>query len=302
MFGGGYTYEYLLSIGFSSTDIDIIGCPSMYLYGDYLPLKKWQPLKKQSKISISYHGNHDGYFGFLQQVKQSYSNYMIIPQGIKDLRLLYAGDEIIDDSLHNYYIKTESDNSYKDNKICMFLDVSEWIRYLNGFDFGIGSCIHGSIASILAGNPTILFASDSRTRELAEVHGICMQNIDNISEKTSINELYNKMEFNKVLSCHRKNYLNYKNFLLKNGIHSMNTNMYKVNFDEEMTSEFNSGYICPYINLSKEEQRLQLQSYANICQGKMSWWLKNGGQQTRGYNNWYNSYIATIDKIQRMAK
>ena len=37
---GEITQEYLVRLGIKRRKIDVIGCPSMYTFGDFLPLKK----------------------------------------------------------------------------------------------------------------------------------------------------------------------------------------------------------------------------------------------------------------------
>lgn len=54
----------------------------------------------------------------------------------------------------------------------IYFDVDEWLDYCRSKRFFIGTRIHGTIASILAGTPALLIAHDSRTVELAETMGI----------------------------------------------------------------------------------------------------------------------------------
>jgi hypothetical protein len=56
-----------------------------------------------------------------------------------------------------------------------FVDATTWIDALRDRDLVVGTRIHGTIAGLLAGVPSILIAHDSRTRELAQFHAIPYQ-------------------------------------------------------------------------------------------------------------------------------
>jgi len=53
-----------------------------------------------------------------------------------------------------------------------YSDYNSWIDYLRTRSFCVGTRIHGTIASIIAGTPALLVAHDSRTQELAKAMGI----------------------------------------------------------------------------------------------------------------------------------
>lgn len=54
----------------------------------------------------------------------------------------------------------------------VFFDLDEWFAYCKAQEFFIGTRIHGTIAGILGGTPSLLIAHDSRTVELATAMGI----------------------------------------------------------------------------------------------------------------------------------
>lgn len=53
-----------------------------------------------------------------------------------------------------------------------FREFKSWIAYMKTRDFCVGTRIHGTVASIIAGTPALLIAHDSRTKELAEIMNI----------------------------------------------------------------------------------------------------------------------------------
>ena len=50
----------------------------------------------------------------------------------------------------------------------VFFDVSDWMDYYKGFDFVIGTRIHGTMLALQAGTPALCIAHDSRTLELCQ--------------------------------------------------------------------------------------------------------------------------------------
>jgi hypothetical protein len=58
------------------------------------------------------------------------------------------------------------------SQLKVYLDVDEWLSEASGWDFAIGSRIHGTMAPLQAGTPAVLVATDSRTEGLASVMGV----------------------------------------------------------------------------------------------------------------------------------
>lgn len=299
---GQITADYLKKLGFDEKYIDVIGCPSMFLYGDFLPLKKPFTLTEQSVLTMNYHGNYENYFRFLERCKQEYPNYYIVLQGIRDLRLLYAGDSISDEfKVSSLYIRDTDNRSYINNRLRMFINVNSWIDFLSRADIGIGSCIHGSIASILAGNPTLVFPADSRVRELAEYHNIPRFKMTDIDERTRLLDLYERIDFSMIQQGHKDRYKQFVNFLCKNGIEPKQVG-YKSNvFDRKMQSitlNEPKGVGC-YTALSYEEQRNRLNLYLHMVEGKIKWWEKHGNGE-KNIKQWEESRKCIADRIERL--
>lgn len=299
---GEITKKYLKNLGFSDNNIEVIGCPSMFMYGSFLPLKKSTPLTKDSRITMNYHGNFPEYFEFLERCKREFHDYYLILQGINDLRLLYAGHKINDDSKHALYIKDIDAYTYRENKLRSFINVPSWISFLSKADVGIGSCIHGSIASVLAGNPTIVFAADSRVRELAEYHDLVMYPITNINKNTDLYEIYEKADFSKVLIRHKSRYETYIKFLNRNDISCHRTERIQNEFDKEinkMNLHEPEGVGC-YTALPYEQQVEQLKNYLRIAEGKLNWWKKQGNRGEVWVQYWQDAKECTLKHLDSM--
>lgn len=57
-------------------------------------------------------------------------------------------------------------------KMKVFFETADWMDHLRGLDFVVGTRLHGTIAALIAGTPTLLIVHDSRTAEMAEIMGI----------------------------------------------------------------------------------------------------------------------------------
>ena len=159
---GEITERYLIKLGIKRRKIDVIGCPSMYTYGGFLPLKRLQDFSSKMKISLSYNPNRNKeFYDFFERIKEQCPNYCYILQSLNEMKLLYAGDSVPNIEKYNrHYVGTADSRSFLENHMRMFINVPSWIQFLSQMDMGIGCCIHGSIASVLAGNPTVVFAFD----------------------------------------------------------------------------------------------------------------------------------------------
>lgn len=62
--------------------------------------------------------------------------------------------------------------SYLRNHGKMFLNFEEWLQYAASKKFCLGTRIHGTIASLMAGTPAVLVTHDSRTLEMAQIMNV----------------------------------------------------------------------------------------------------------------------------------
>lgn len=229
-------------------------------------------------------------------------------QKIYELRLLYAGDRVqAEHFLNKYYVGTAESRTFLENRMRMFINVPSWINFLSKMDFGVGSCIHGSIASILAGNPTLLFAADSRVRELAAYHQIPMKKMEDINDTTNLKSVYEEMDFSMVLKGHKNRYQIFKNFFKRNKVPTVNVSYGTItDFDKRMNQivlEEPEGVSC-YISLSVEEQRIHLERYLKLCEPKINWCSreieKGKVKYEKNLRQWEDSRLCTIERMENL--
>ncbi len=220
---GEITAEYMKKLGFrEEKDFTVIGCPSMYLHGDTVPLKTPVDLTPQSKVSVNRKINIPAKLHqFIYDSSQLFEDAMFVPQGIDDLLLLYAG-RFID---RTKYPKMHKTYPWKmDSEICGsgheigFTNVPSWMDFLSQRDFSFGSRIHGNITAVMSGTPAYIFAPDSRILELARYHNIQHMPAKDITEKTNIFDVYEKADFTSVQNGHKERFYHYLDFLEANGL------------------------------------------------------------------------------------
>lgn len=85
-------------------------------------------------------------------------------------------------------------------------------------DLSVGMKIHGTIAAILAGTPSLLVACDSSTRELAEYHNIQYVPSYKITEEFDLEDLIFKCNFSSVLDGHEQRFNSFCDSLKENGL------------------------------------------------------------------------------------
>lgn len=192
---GEFTKNYLTKIGVEENRIDVIGCPSVRMFGkkfDFRP-RKYKIFNKDLKIAVNFtpYDYRENVAIFIYKILKNNINSFAMLQDQVEYDMLYNGKEINDMRRVHALLPTYRRNPIiLRNRARMFLSVGEWIRCLSTFDFTIGTRIHGNIIAILAGCPAMVIAIDSRTRELSEYHHIPYISADEINEDTSLELLY----------------------------------------------------------------------------------------------------------------
>lgn len=265
---GEITAEYMRKLGFiEEKDFTVIGCPSMYLHGDQVPLKEIKELTPQSKVSVNRKIDLPASLHqFIYESSQKFEDAMFIPQGIDDLRLLYAGKSID----RKKFPKINPTYPWQmDNEICSsgheiaFTNVPSWLEFLSGRDFSFGSRIHGNIAAVQSGTPAYIFAPDSRILELARYHNIQHMAAKDITEDTNIFDVYEKADFTSVQKGHKQRFEHYLDFLDANGldhIYKEERVYHRAKFDDVIEAlDFPSGVMALNLqNLTEQRERLDV--------------------------------------------
>ncbi|MFF2410755.1 polysaccharide pyruvyl transferase family protein [Streptomyces sp. NPDC058092] len=217
---GEFTERYLRDMGFR--DVDVIGCPSMFLNGSKLDIRKSRrPLGPEARIAVN--GSHDAVrkHKLGQIIRRTHAHYphlRFIGQNLSDARQLHWRD-LSHQNASVTAIPTHPDHPmYGEDKVRVYIDPVTWMDDLRGFDFSFGSRIHGNIAALLAGTPATVLCGDSRTLELCRYFDIPHRMLAEAPSDLDPAELYAEADFEPLTRGHRERFDRFTNFLDKNGL------------------------------------------------------------------------------------
>ncbi|MEU3233235.1 polysaccharide pyruvyl transferase family protein [Nocardiopsis alba] len=217
---GEFTERYLNSLGFH--DVEVIGCPSMFMYGDRLDVSRGPDrLDGNSRIAVNASRSALGagdVGGIVTSNFERYPNMRYFAQETKDLELLYWGDRSGVNDQRNRMPLHRTHPLFQENKVRVHLDPATWIESLRDHDFSFGTRIHGNIAALLAGTPAVVLCHDSRTLELCRYFDIPHRRIRDLSAETDAAELYAEADFTAMLEGHSERFSRFTSFLEKNGV------------------------------------------------------------------------------------
>ncbi|MEV8224929.1 polysaccharide pyruvyl transferase family protein [Streptomyces sp. NPDC079167] len=217
---GEFTEQYLKNMGFR--DVEVIGCPSMFMNGETFTLdKKTESLTTDSRISVN--GSHSavrshGLDAIIRQAHKRYPNLRFIGQNLLEAELLHWRQTSNPIGAQTSMPTHPSHPMYREGKVRLYVDPATWIEELRAFDFSFGSRIHGNIAALLAGVPSTVLCSDSRTLELCRYFGIPHRKISETPKNIDPAELYEAADFGELVNGHKERFLRFTGFMEKNGL------------------------------------------------------------------------------------
>ncbi|MEU2924649.1 polysaccharide pyruvyl transferase family protein [Streptomyces sp. NPDC007251] len=220
---GEFTEQYLRDMGFR--DVEVIGCPSMFLYGAELDVRKRVPaLTAESRIAVN--GSHSavqkqGLARIIGRTHARYPHLRFIGQNLSDARQLHWRDLSDPNSLVTAMPTHPDHPMYREDKVRVYIDPVTWIDDLRDFDFSFGSRIHGNIAALLAGTPATVLCGDSRTLELCRYFEIPHLRLDEAAKDPQAADparLYEEADLGGLVGNHRERFDRFTGFLDKNGL------------------------------------------------------------------------------------
>lgn len=203
---GYYTASILEKNGI--TNIEVIGCPSMYrmmnpnftiekkdciknVTSNFRTIYGW--LSKDEKHFLSYCASHQ--FGFVEQTKH-----------------VLEKNNVNDEKYYNYV------NPWLTSNKKIFFDISEWEKYIKGYDFSIGARFHGNVMAIWNRVPALFIAIDSRTSEMIEYFKLPSISITEFDETKPVQYYYDLADYGEFNKNYKNAYDRFINFLCKNEI------------------------------------------------------------------------------------
>jgi hypothetical protein len=218
---GEFTERYLRGLGFSADEVDVIGCPSMFMYGPDLSVaKRAEFLGPESRIAL----NISPYVKAMGPISldhaERYPRLDYIAQDHLTLELLLCGTYRSDTpvSATTTEVPVTLDHPLiRQDRVRFFLDPRTWMEHLAGYDFSFGTRIHGNIVAVLAGTPAVVLAHDSRTLELADYHQIPSRTLSS-ARRIDAAQLYAEADWAPLNSGHPSRWQTFAAFLRRHGL------------------------------------------------------------------------------------
>ncbi|MGJ9411312.1 polysaccharide pyruvyl transferase family protein [Aeromicrobium sp. CF4.19] len=241
---GERTAEYLATLGFGDDVIDVIGCPSLYRPDIPVRMRKQvDALTRESRVALTLRPElrddpllaaRLGEWVDANLAEREATEY--VPQDNQDLRhLLWASglsrDSRRDLPLHpDHPLMTSEQTKF-------FVDELTWRTYLSDVDMVVGNRIHGAVAGVLAGVPSMTLPFDSRVSELSEFHRLPLRPLRSITKEDTPASLYAEIDVEAFNSHHGVNEAGYRAFLERNGLeHAFGVDNPTGGFTERMAS------------------------------------------------------------------
>jgi hypothetical protein len=218
---GELTERMLRHFGFPADLIEVIGCPSVFEKGPNPGLvRKVDSLTRDSEIAMNYTPRVKNVGRMIEENSARHPRSVVIPQIHGTLGLMVWGEpqnRKYDPRLPEYV----DHPLYLEDRMRFFVDASTWIDYLKTKDFCFGTRIHGNVAGVSAGIPTVVLAHDSRTRELAQYHGIPHQMRRTLSRSVDAAKLYEEADLDTFAARQPETFERYRAFLARNALPSV---------------------------------------------------------------------------------
>ncbi|MGW3283706.1 polysaccharide pyruvyl transferase family protein [Streptomyces sp. NPDC001002] len=221
---GELTAGYLRDLGFH--DVDIIGCPSMFLYGAAFPEIRASELTSDSRIALNLSPDAipvGDIAGIARTAWERYPHLTYYAQNTADAELLMWGDTTPESGHADPFPLQLSHALLQENKVRMPLDPATWIDELRAYDFAYGTRIHGNVAALLAGTPSVVLTHDSRTLELCRYFDIPHRPLTELTAGTDPRDLYEEADFSAMLKGHGERFDRITAFLDRNGLENTYT-------------------------------------------------------------------------------
>ncbi|MTB88271.1 polysaccharide pyruvyl transferase family protein [Aeromicrobium senzhongii] len=212
---GERTAGYLNSLGFS--EVDVIGCPSMFLRGSDLSIREAAPVfDKRTKVSLNLTPHVPIPDGWVDAVFRRHPRAEYVAQDRRDLDAMLGGPAVKGGSPE--YPSSVRHRAIRDNRAVFHCHAPTWIDSMADRDFTVGHRIHGNIASLLAGTPAHVIVHDSRTRELCEYFEIPHTHVSRQTLEDTPERLFGASDYKPLIANHPERVARFAGFLQRHGL------------------------------------------------------------------------------------
>ncbi|WP_165375438.1 polysaccharide pyruvyl transferase family protein [Sanguibacter massiliensis] len=214
---GELTRTYLVSLGVDPARVDVIGCPSLFMWGrDHRVREVAGPIGRRSHVGLGADFRVDGATAFAERALREHPRLRVPVQDSRSARWIVAGKEPPGGARPEIV-----DELFRTRRLVYFPSPWGWIDWVGRQDLLVGYRLHGTIAGLLGGTPSHLLVHDSRTRELAELHGIPHTRIEDLTSVPSVAELAERTDMTRFHELFPDRFDAYVAFLHRNGLRTV---------------------------------------------------------------------------------
>lgn len=225
---GELTARFLEKLGFlRDLDFVVVGCPSLYTYGEKLPLRSLACPKSLERCAFSLNQRADQRdWDFIDCVASQFKESVFVSQNWLVFRQFMLTNCIqLSSSVENHpFYKALLQSYAAQDRMRFFLNRKPWMKFLGKMDLSFGHRIHGALLSVLAGTPAIVVPFETRTEELARFHGIPVVSATDKLDDWQNGNLKRQIEaidFSEPGKRQKENFANWLSFLHANGLETV---------------------------------------------------------------------------------
>lgn len=213
---GERTEAYLHTLGFKDTAV--IGCPSMAMFGPSHSVPN-PVISEDTLVACNVETSVDRMGAAVADAELNY-RAVYFPQDLQTLGLMLWGSKRSPMRRDRRLPIWAGHPQFRSGTAEFMLDADSWIGRLRSFDFSFGTRIHGNIAALLAGVPSLTIPHDSRTAELAEYHQL-PRYAPAREEFMTVAQLVEWFSADAMNRATRPNFERLRSFLHENGLESI---------------------------------------------------------------------------------
>ena len=226
---GHFSCEVLNKFGIKA--VEATGCPSLLLLGPAGPQARLEQDVSFDAPAIHStrhaRGAIDSFQTYLYQQAYKHRYDIVLQSEQPDINIVL--DDVANSEIsERYYAMIEdsygadraSVSDYLRSHGRFFSCYDDWINYARSRSFCLGTRIHGTIASLIAGTPAVLIAHDARTSEMANIMSVPHVSPQTIATDKDLNfsEIYSAQAAANFRTGYAKYYSNYLSYFDKMGI------------------------------------------------------------------------------------
>jgi hypothetical protein len=217
---GPITKQYLVSIGIAPDRVDVIGCPSLFMWGPGLTIRQGPPtLSPKAAVSMNIDYRVQGIGDVIEHNMALYPQLTSVAQDSNSARVIITGRDEFDLSKRDLRTPIHTGHElYRDGRLLYFPSAWGWIEWMKRQDFVFGNRLHGNIAALLAGTPAHILVHDTRTLELSQYFGIPHTKLSDLTAPPSAAELYERTDYTRFHELHPQRFQTYLDFMHRNGL------------------------------------------------------------------------------------